>query len=137
MVEEAHVRIWLAFAASWHKEFNPLLKALSLGRTRIRDDLKLNTAAHVLETRLDQLESRLKGREWVATIADEAPKIKIEMLPGICVQGDSRLNPATPMQRCATVKVALIRDLGKLKYVSRLEMRAQQSWHGTRHPLEQ
>ena len=26
LVEEAHVRIWLAFAASWHKEFNPLPK---------------------------------------------------------------------------------------------------------------
>jgi glutathione S-transferase len=69
VVEEAQVRIWLAFAASWHKEFNPFLKALILGRTRIREDLKLDTAAHVLETRLDQLESRLEGREWVATHA--------------------------------------------------------------------
>jgi hypothetical protein len=61
VVEEAKVRIWLAFAASWHKEFNPLLQAVILGRTRIREDLKLDTAAHVLETRLDQLESRLEG----------------------------------------------------------------------------
>ena len=26
LVEEAQVRIWLAFSARWHKEFNPLLK---------------------------------------------------------------------------------------------------------------
>lgn len=96
--------------------------------------MKLNTAAHVLETRLDQLESRLKGREWVATIADEALKVNIEMLPCVGVQVDSRLNIATWMQRCATVKVALIRDLGKLKYVSRLQMCAQQSWHGKWYP---
>jgi hypothetical protein len=61
VVEEAKVRIWLAFAASWYKEFNLLLQAVILGRTRIREDLKLDTAAHVLETRLDQLESRLEG----------------------------------------------------------------------------
>jgi glutathione S-transferase len=93
VVEEAKVRIWLAFAASWHKGFNPLLQAVILGRTRIREDLKLDTAAHVLETRLDQLESRLEGREWVATnaftIADEALKIKIEMLLRMGVQVDS------------------------------------------------
>ena len=112
VVEEAQVRIWLAFAASWHKEFNPLLKALILGPTRIREDSKLNTAAHVLETRLDQLESRLKGREWVATnaftIADEALKIKIEILPRMGIQVDSRLNITAWMQRCATVNFAFI-----------------------------
>lgn len=43
------------------------------------------------------------------------------MLPRMGVQVDSRLNITTWMQRCATVKFALIRNLGKLKYVSRLE----------------
>lgn len=111
VAEEAQVRIWLAFAASWHKEFNPLLKALILGRSRTREDSELNTAAHILGTRLDQLESRLKGREWVATnvftIADEALKIKIKMLPRMGVQVDSRPNITTWMQHCSAAKFTL------------------------------
>jgi glutathione S-transferase len=112
IVDDARVRIWLAFAASWHKEFYPLLKAMIVDQTSIRDDSRLQTAVHILGNRLDQLESRLNGREWVATndytIADEALKIKIEMLPRMDVQVDSRLNITTWMQRCATIKSASI-----------------------------
>ena len=110
MVEEAQVRMWLAFAASWHKEYNPLLKALVLGCTQDQQDSDLNTAVHVLETCLDQLEDHLKGRQWVATndltIADRALKIKIDLLPRMGVLVDSRPNIVTWIQRCTTVDLA-------------------------------
>ena len=105
-VAETEVRIWLAFGASWHKEFNPLMEIRIRGHDNVRTDLSLDSAVKVLEGRLNQIEEHLKTRTWIAgeafSLADAALYGKTSLLPKLGVQtADSRPRLAAWMKRVA------------------------------------